>query len=202
MVLIKNRVGKTYTEEEYFELEGRSVEKHEFHNGKITKMAGADPIHNIIASRIIFELIKLLDEKEGDFIVMNSDTRIKIPKLNKYVYPDAVVVCKEIEVYEKDACTILNPILIVEVLSPSTAEYGRTNKFELYSIIPSFKEYLLVAQDQPWTATFFRKASNIWVNTAVEGLDSSIHLSSVNVSLNLSDIYKKIEFPNENKATN
>ena len=185
---------KTYSIAEYLAMEDSSVEKHEFYNGKIIKMPGASPIHNLIAVNITTQLSIELEKIESNFLVLNSDTRIHIPKFNYFLYPDAVVVCEEIQLYQGSSTVITNPLLIVEVLSPSTEDHDRTNKFSDYKQIPSFKEYVLVAQALPWVLASYKIGDRTWQDTEAEGLDTSIYLKSIDCTIDLKRIYRGIKF--------
>ena len=187
-------VNKKYSIEEYLYMEDRSVEKHEFYNGRIIKMPGAKPVHNLIATNIATQLNVELEKKTATYFVLNSDTKIHIPRLNSFVYPDAVVVCETIELYPGSETVITNPLLIVEVLSPSTEGYDRKEKFSYYKRIPSFKEYVLVEQDMPCVTTSYRIAELTWQDTIVDGIASSIHLQSIDCTIALSKIYKRVAF--------
>ena len=185
---------KTYSIDEYLSMEDSSIEKHEFFNGKIIKMPGASPIHNLIAVNITTQLSIELEKIESNFLVLNSDTRIHIPKFNYFLYPDAVVVCEEIQLYQGSSTVITNPLLIVEVLSPSTEDHDRTNKFSDYKQIPSFKEYVLVAQALPWVLASYKIGDRTWQDTEAEGLDTSIYLKSIDCTIDLKRIYRGIKF--------
>jgi Uma2 family endonuclease len=185
---------KTYSIEEYLEIEDTSIEKHEFYNGKIKKMAGAKPAHNIIAANIIAQLVNVTENKELEYFVLNSDSKIRIERFNSFVYPDAVVVCEAIEMYPGSTTVIMNPLLIVEVLSPSTEEHDRTTKFFEYQQIPSFKEYLRIDQKIPFVIASFKAAEHTWQNTEAKGLESSIYLKSIDCTIDLKKIYRGIKF--------
>ena len=185
---------KTYSIAEYLAMEDSSVEKHEFYNGKIITMPGASPIHNLIAVNISTQLSNELEKIESDFLVLNSDTRIHIPKFNYFLYPDAVVVCEGIQLYPGSSTVITNPLLIVEVLSPSTEERDRTYKFSDYKRIPSFKEYVLVTQTIPWVTASFKIGDKTWQDTDAEGLEASIYLKSIDCTIDLKKIYRGIKF--------
>ena len=177
-----------YTLEEYLDMEEKSAERHAFHNGKIIKMAGGTIKHN----RVCRNILSILDQELGqDYEAFGSDQKIYIPKYNFYFYPDAVVVSEEPIVTAK-GYAITNPILIVEVLSPSTEEYDRGKKFIDYTSIPSFKEYVLIRQDAPEIQTFFREEHDLWRKTETEGLEQSVFFKSLNISILLSRIYKKV----------
>ncbi|MEO6639497.1 MAG: Uma2 family endonuclease, partial [Ginsengibacter sp.] len=133
-------ISKTYSIAEYLAMEENSVEKHEYYNGKIIKMSGGTYNHNLIASNIITTLNMLLEEKQQEYAVLGSDMKVYSPRILSFVYPDAVVVCEKPLFYEERKDIITNPLLIVEVLSPSTEDYDRKGKFFDYKQIPSFKE--------------------------------------------------------------
>jgi len=192
-MLVEN-IEKNYTIKEYLSLEDASVEKHEFYNGKIIKMSGAKPYHNIIAANIIAALINALEKNEKEYFVLTSDSKIYNPRLNSFLYPDAVVICENIELYPGSSTVITNPLLIVEVLSPSTEEHNRTGKFYDYKLIPSFKEYVLVWQTIPSVTASYKIADRTWQDTEAEGLDSSIYLQSINCSIDLKKVYRGIKF--------
>jgi Uma2 family endonuclease len=175
---------------EYLDVEIQQGERYEYFNGEIIKMAGGTLKHNTIIKNIIFGLEVFLDDQDDKFL-FGSDQKIFLPKYNFYVYPDAVVVSDTPIVSEKGHA-IMNPILIVEVLSDSTEDYDRGQKFLQYQSIPTFKEYVLVRQDMPEVTTFFREEPNLWRSNEVSGLENSVFLKAVNISLALSRIYKKV----------
>ncbi|MGB3778628.1 MAG: Uma2 family endonuclease [Tunicatimonas sp.] len=187
--LVKER---TYTIAEYFEIDKGSETKLEYHNGKIITMSGGTATHSRIAARIIAMLSNLLDD--GPFEVYTSDIKIQISTYQKFIYPDAAVVSQQPEYYQNRKDVITNPLLIVEVLSPSTQKHDRTDKFMMYRTLPSLREYVLVEQDQPRVTTFFRNAANHWEDTDVMGLDSIARFQSVAGEISLARIYKNIEF--------
>ncbi len=187
-------VTRKYTIEEYLQLEEKSAVKHHFVHGEMIPMLGATPTHNLIAGNFITELNIELRQKEKEYYVLTSGSQIYIPKLKNFVYPDAVVVCEMIEIYPGSTTVITNPLLIVEVLSPSTARYDRTDKFFDYKRIPSFKEYVLVEQNLPLITTSFRTNNYTWEDSEAEGLTSSIYLKSLDCTLDLKKIYRGIKF--------
>lgn len=184
---------KTYTVAEYLHLERRTGEKYAFYNGILEKMAGGTIPHNRI-SRNIFGLLfnKLLSMP--DFEVFGSDQKIYLPKFHYYVYADALVVAGEPLQTEQEADAITNPILIVEVLSPSTAHYDRNQKFLEYQSLPSFKEYVLLRQDKPEAALLFREEPDMWRSSEVEGLDKALWFRSIGVGLEMKAVYDKVNF--------
>jgi len=183
-----------YTEEEYFSMAELSVDKLEYFQGKISTMAGGTSNHNLITSNVITLLNIELWQKEKQYFVLNSDQRIAIPKLNAYVYPDAVVVCETIQYYENRKDTIINPLLVVEVISNATSQTDRTTKFEKYRTLPSFKEYVLIDQNQPQVLSRFRAKPNTWLENEVSKMKDDIVLNSLEIKLSVELIYKGIEF--------
>ncbi|AEI50046.1 Uma2 family endonuclease [Runella slithyformis] len=181
----------TYSIEEYFELEAQSLEKLEYFDGKITKMPGASYVHSRIATNVLTALNVAL--MNTHFEVNNSDTKIHIPGIESFVYPDAVVICEKPLFYQGRVDTILNPLLIVEVLSPSTEEYDRGEKFYLYRSLASFKEYVVVHQKHALVSAYFRLNEKDWRTEDAANLSEAIHLQSINVTLKLSDIYRGID---------
>ena len=185
--------GRKYTEEEYFALEAQSINKLEYYNGTVIPMAGGTAVHNEIAARIIALLVHALDEKEEVFKVYNSDMKIQLPAYNRYVFPDAVVVCKEPEYYQGRPDIIVNPLLVVEVLSPSTSAHDRSGKFMDYRTLPSFQEYLLIRQDMPAVTTLYQSAPHHWEDADVQGMDQTVTLRSVDCVLSLNRLYKGVK---------
>ena len=184
---------RKYTLEEYLELEKNSEERYEYFDGEVFAMAGGSPNH----SRLGTDISSLLGQKlEGTQCeVFNSDMRIKVPKAFPYRYPDASVVCGEAVFDEiSGQPRLVNPILIVEVLSPRTAAYDLKDKFTEYQSIKSFKEYLIISQDRPHVIHHMRQSNGKWLRTDVEGLDAEVRLESINVTLSLREIYKRVKF--------
>lgn len=185
---------RTYTLDEYLAREARSQYKHEFYNGKIIRMAGAKARHNQIAANLTGALkyaLRLLPRK---FIVYNSDQKVYIESENVGVYPDAVVVCEEPQFWQGREDLIINPLLIVEVLSRSTASFDKSGKFLLYEQLPSFREYVLVEQSYPRVDSWFRTTEHSWDKTVQMNVEGNLELRSVGVSLSLTEVYEYISF--------
>ncbi len=155
--------------EEYFRLEEKSLYKNEYHNGIILKMAGAKLPHNRLASQAMTLLNIFVYENDFDYIVSNSDTKIRIEAYNKFVYPDAVVICEKPEYYDGREDTITNPRVIVEVLSKTTKNHDTTLKFDMYRTLPSFKEYVLIHQEIKRVSVYSKQANNVWILTDYDG---------------------------------
>ncbi len=185
---------RRYTEAEYLELERKSEQKHSFINGLIIPMSGATTPHLRIAGNMFFQLYGIL-ENRLDYEVFNSDTKIYLPKLSIYHYPDALVVAGQPEFASEEVGAILNPILIVEVLSDSTGRFDRFEKFTHYKTLPSFREYILIHQDRPQIDSFLRQEDpDLWRSSEVSGLESEAHFQSIDVRLALSKIYRRVSF--------
>jgi Uma2 family endonuclease len=180
-----------YTKEEYFALEESSQEKFEFENGEVFAMSGGSLPHNLIAGNVVTALNNKLADR--DCMVLGSDMRTAIDPTQSYVYPDAQVICGKVEYAEGRNDIVKNPVLVVEVLSESTELYDRGKKFKKYQTLPSFKEYVLISQTEPVVETFVRQDQNHWLYTLVEGMEATLHISSINATISLSDIYRKVE---------
>ena len=187
-------ISKTYTMEEYLSMEEKSLVKHHFINGEIIAMPGGTYNHNLIATNLTTALNNAIAEKEFDFHVLNSDMKVFISRTTSFVYPDAIVICSEPEFYSERKDIITNPLLIVEVLSPSTSETDRGTKFYDYKRIPGFKEYVLVEQANPFITSSFKTAERTWTDTEAEGLETAIYLQSIDCTIDLKKIYKGMKF--------
>ena len=191
MALAERYVERTnYTEEEYFEIERTSFGRWEYVGGEIRLMAGGKDDHNAIAANIIRALGNLLARK--DCRVYGPDMTIRTGDgIN--TFPDVAVVCGERQYYLGRKDSILNPLLVVEVLSPSTAGYDQTEKFEHYQSVPALREYLLVDQDRVQALLFTRRADG-WDLSEASERSGSLWLSSLQETLPLADVYAKITF--------
>lgn len=183
-------IAKTsWTSEEYLAWERLQSDKHEFHDGEVFDMAGATFDHDKIVINIGAELRAALRQKPCD--VCASDLRVKVSATGLYTYPDVSVVCGR-PVFEDDVLdTLLNPILLVEVLSGSTEDYDRGTKFKNYRTIPSFQEYLLVATDKVLVETYTRREDGSWVLREHRS-GERVKLVSVGVELSVDELYLKV----------
>ncbi len=185
---------KRYTLQEYLQREEKALHKHEFHNGQIIRMAGTTFKHNEIASNTISALKIAVKSLPIKYRVCNSDQKIYIRELDKALYPDALVICKEPEYWEGREDLIVNPLLIVEVASSSTRKCDRGDKFMLYELLPSFCEYVIVEQNKPHVETWFRENEITWKKSVKNTIEDEIEIKSLGVTISLSDIYDNIEF--------
>jgi len=186
-----------FTPEEYLEFERQSKVRHEYIDGELFEMAGANKNHNRISSNIIRLLGNQLIER--DCSVYGSDMRVKITAAEKYTYPDVVAICGDEAFEDETEDTLLNPMLIIEVLSKSTEAYDRGGKFEFYQLIESFREYVLISQEPFRVEQFVRKNANEWTYFEFRKPNEIVKLNSINCELVLADIYHKIQqkFPKE-----
>ena len=181
------------SEEDYLTMEEVSPVKHEYFDGEIFQMAGASEQHNTVTINIAGELHQQL--KKRPCKVYQNDMRLYIEKEGIYVYPDVMVVCGKPEIKKfKSLDNILNPVLIVEVLSESTADYDKGAKFEQYRTIESFKEYLLVSQDRKQLTRYTKQTDGSWILMDFIGDKTRIELFSIECSLAIEDIYDKVDF--------
>ncbi|MEG5018210.1 MULTISPECIES: Uma2 family endonuclease [unclassified Microcoleus] len=183
---------KTYTAEEYLELEINSQDRHEFINGEIVMMAGGTPDHNEITS--ILNAILRVSLKGKPYSIFASDQRLWVPQLNNYTYPDVMVVARPIELQSGRTDTITNPLLIAEVLSKGTKAYDRDEKFAAYRSIPSFQEYLLIDQYRLQVEQYSKTDANKWIFSEYSCMGDRLSLTSVAVEISLADLYENIEF--------
>jgi len=182
---------RRYSLDEYHAIAETSEEKCEYHNGEIIAMTGGTLNHSLVIGNIFFFLRLLL--RDTQFVAINSELRLWIPEYHCGVYPDAMIFDGRPQLNGDRKDEVLNPLLIVEVLSPSTEEYDRTNKFRMYRSIPNFCEYLLVRQNEPLVERYSKQAQG-WLFSDFDNLEQSILLDSVNIELSMSEIYRDIIF--------
>ena len=182
---------KTVTPEEYLAAERRSEIKHEYDRGFIIAMAGASRWHNVITSSLNREISTQLKGRPCETYA--NDMRILVADTGLYTYPDLVIACGEPRFLDAETDTLINPVAIVEVLSPSTEAYDRGKKFAHYRRIPSLVEFVLVAQDRPLVERFTRRGDE-WALATFEGLDATLALESAGVRVPLREIYDRVDF--------
>jgi Uma2 family endonuclease len=179
-----------YTAEEYLALERKAAYKNEFHDGEIYAMPGASRTHNLITFNIARELGVQLKKRPCEAYI--NDMRVKAAEARSYHYPDIAVVCDTPQFEDAQLDTLLNPTVLIEVLSPSTEAYDRGGKFAHYRKIASLREYLLVAQDQASIERYLRQG-DVWILSEAVGLESSIALESIDCVLSLREVYDKLQ---------
>lgn len=177
---------------EYLALERQAETKSEYHDGEIVATAGASREHNVIVLNTGRELSAQLRGRPCEAYV--NDMRVRIPARNIYTYPDLVVVCDEPQFEDAEVDTLLNPTVIIEVLSLSTERYDRGRKFAQYRTLPSLREYLLIAQDEYRIDYYRREADGNWFIGEAQGRDAILTLA-IGCTLALADIYERITLP-------
>jgi len=178
---------------EYLAFESNSKEKHEYYKGEVFAMAGAKIAHNIIAVNTLTTIKQALKGKPCK--PFNSDQRIHIPENTLFTYPDISIVCGEIVTLNKnDEMNIVNPVVLIEVLSRSTREYDRFMKFQFYRNIPSLKEYLLIDFESVNVEAYTITPAGDWEPAIYKNITQSIPIKAIQMQLALSDVYEGIQF--------
>src|SRR5581483_6165958 len=181
------------TPEEYIALERKALYKNEYCNGEISAMPGASREHILIVVNLGSDLNTQLENRDCE--VYTTEMRVRTPDTKLYTYPDVAVVCGPPKFEDQSVDTLLNPTLIVEVLSPSTEAYDRTKKFSAYRTINSLQEYILTSQQECRVTQFIRPASGPWLFQEFTNLEDTIHFQSIKCSVSLKKIYARIQFP-------
>lgn len=183
-----------YNADQYLALEEGADYRSQFYFGEIFAMAGASRRHNVVAGNIYAGLHGQLKGRRCE--VYQNDMRVKVnPEF--YTYPDIVVICGEPQVEKKNGENLLNPTLLIEILSPSTEKFDRGDKFRLYRLMPSVKEYLLVSQSNVNIEHYVRQEDNAWLFQEIRDLNGRVHLPSIDCELSLADAYDKVDFSEE-----
>jgi Uma2 family endonuclease len=182
---------RTYlTPQEYLAFERKATTKHEYLAGEIVAMSGASFAHNFITGDIFGELRAQLQGRRCK--AATNDMRVKVSKTGSYFYPDVVVFCGEPQAEDNESDTLLNPTVIIEVLSPSTEARDRGEKFWHYQQLASLQEYVLVSQDRVCVEHYLREGA-YWLRTEFRALEDIMPLSSIECELRLRDIYNSVE---------
>ena len=181
---------RKYTPEEYLALERQAEQRSEYYAGEIFAMSGASRRHSLIAGNIFAALHGQLRGRPCE--VHMNDMRVKVSPTGLYTYPDVVALCGEPRFDDVQRDTLLNPNVIIEVLSPSTEAYDRGNKAAQYRQLPSLAEHLLVSQEHMHVEQYIRQADGQWLFSEVSGKDARIHLPSIKAVLVLAEIYDNV----------
>jgi Uma2 family endonuclease len=192
---MSSQAQKHYTPEEYLALERQAQCKSEYYAGEIFAMAGASRWHNLIVTNVLRELS--LQLKGRPCTTYPSDMRVKVSPTGLYTYPDVTVVCGEAQFEDNQQDTLLNPTLIVEVLSESTEAYDRGGKFAHFRKLTSLMEYVLITQTKPHIEHYVRQPDNRWLLSEVDSLPHAIHLPSIDCHLALAEVYDKVDIVGE-----
>ena len=179
----------TITPEEYLAREAEAEYKSEYRDGEVVAMTGASRAHVLIVTNVVSELRTRLKHRPCE--VYAADLRLKVQSAGLYTYPDIMVVCGQPHFADGRNDTVTNPLLIIEVLSPSTAAYDRGDKFGFYQKIPSLREYILIDQERIFVERF-GKQDGQWLGTKASTREEALPLSSVDVVLPLPEVYAKV----------
>lgn len=181
-----------FSPKEYLELERKAEYKSEYFNGEIFAMSGASKNHNKIAANLTALIWNKL--RNSKCKVYGSDMRVNISESGLLTYPDLTIVCEEEKFLDKEFDTLLNPTIIIEILSESTEKFDRGIKFEHYRKINSLKEYLLVSQTSPKIEQFIKQADGKWLYSESVGLNSIISIPTIEFELPLNDVFFNIDY--------
>jgi Uma2 family endonuclease len=181
-----------YTPEEYLELEEAADYKSEYRDGEIVPMTGGTTNHNKIALNFAAYLKFALRGQDYDIYI--GDVRLWIPRYRQYTYPDVMVIQGEPLYTGTGTTTVMNPLLIVEVLSKSTKNYDLGDKFIYYRSIPEFQEYILIDQTKHHVMQYTKTSDGKWLLTEHESQEAILELSSIEFKINLSEIYDRVNF--------
>ncbi|MBA3534035.1 MAG: Uma2 family endonuclease [Ardenticatenales bacterium] len=180
---------------EYLAFERQAGNKHEYYAGEIFAMVGASREHTLIVSALIRLLGNQLLERPCN--VYPSDMRVKVDKKGKYTYPDVMVACGEEHFDDEENDTLLNPVIVIEVLSESTEAYDRGKKFEHYQYITTLTDYLLVCQYPYRIEHYVRQSDNQWLYQEFHEAENMVEIASIGCVLSLADVYAKVNKPHE-----
>lgn len=184
---------RRFTVEDYLRMESESMEKHEYYNGEIFSMSGAKLDHNIITSNLMGHLHPNLENSSCQ--VFGSDLAVHVEANGLFTYPDISIVCGEPVTRENDALHLMNPSVIIEVLSPSTKEYDRGDKFKLYQGLPTLREYVLIDSKSVLVEHFIKNAKGEWELQKYSGPGDILLIEAAGVSVSLKKIYARTQFP-------
>lgn len=180
------------TVKDYLEFERKSEERHEYFDGEIFAVSGAKRNHNKIVGNLSGLMWQHLKGKDCEFYP--NDMRVFVPETGLYTYPDLAVVCGGPKFKDEVFDTLLNPVLLIEVLSESTESYDRGKKFQHYRSIESLREYVLVSQDEARIEKYVKQGDGFWILSEAVGLKSEIEFSTIECRVALSEVYDKIDF--------
>jgi Uma2 family endonuclease len=183
---------RLFTVEEYLAIERADEFRNEYLEGEIYAMSGGSPEHSTIATNLTIEIGSQLKNRPCQ--AFSSDMKVRSATMSMFAYPDLTIVCDEPEFHDRYQDALLNPIVLFEVLSPSTEGYDRGPKFTHYQTIGSLRDYVLVAQDEPRMEHFVRHGESQWLLTTVEGLDAKLHIASIDCTILLSEAYHRVKF--------
>lgn len=191
---MENLARRLLTHSEYLKLEREALEKSECYRGEIFRMNGANEIHNLVVTNLIGEISILF--KNQPCKVYPSDMKVYIQESDLFTYPDVTIVCSKALFYDDSNDVLLNPEVVIEVLSPMTEKYDRGKKFELYRKNPNLKEYILVSTKQKKMESFLKQEFD-WSYKETLDADKEFSICSLGVSILIDEVYAKVEMKEE-----
>jgi Uma2 family endonuclease len=194
VVLEPRKEPRRYTLAEYLRREERSEELHEYYDGIITKLPMARGPHNRITMNMGTALNNAFDKKGKNYFVEGCQQIIYLPSLNIGLYPDVLVIGETPQYFDNNEVLLINPLIIIEVLSKSTAKYDKNAKFEKYKTLDSFQEYVLIDQNRAYIKTHFKEEPNLWRDSFFMESTGKLYLKSVDCEIDMAAIYKNITF--------
>ncbi len=189
---MQDQAKKYYTVADYLDSEELSLHKNEYYQGELYPMSGASMNHNRLVGNLYSRLNLILQNNKCE--VFMSDMKIWVKNRELFTYPDIAVVCGTPQFYPDRDDTITNPMIIVEVLSESTQNYDRGEKFVLYRLLPSFKEYILIDQYTHHVEQFVKNPEGKWILSKFDHLGETVKFSTLDFQISLKEIYHKVEF--------
>lgn len=180
------------TEEEYLLFEAQATDRHEYYQGEVFAMAGGSVEHARLCGNAYGEVRQRLKGKRCE--AFGSDLRIHVEAAGLYTYPDISIICADIKRHKGRSDTVINPAVIIEVLSPDTERYDRGQKFEFYREIPSLHEYILISTARMKAEHFARQPSGQWLLTIYSAPEEQLKIESIGEAIPLSDIYDRVSF--------
>jgi Uma2 family endonuclease len=183
------------TARQYLALERKSEARHIFIDGDVFAMAGASRAHNRIAGNVYRSLDEAFDDRDCEAFIV--DMRVKIASANSYVYPDVVATCGSAEFAGDEFDSLVNPQVVVEVLSPSTESFDRVKKFKMYQQLDSLRHYVLISQDLVQVELFSKTGSGTWDFWATADSDDVLELPAISCSISVDRIYVDVDFPRD-----
>jgi Uma2 family endonuclease len=191
-ILKPEKQPRRYTLAQYLRREDSSTELLEYYDGIIRKLPLANGVHNEIIMNVGYCLKSRFKEKGKKHRVSGGQQKVYMPALNLGVYPDVLVITDTPKYWDENEVLLINPIVIVEVLSKSTKKHDRTSKFVDYKTLESFREYVLIDQNKCYIETYYKEKQNVWHGTDYKDINGSIYLKSIDCTIALADIYKNI----------
>ncbi len=180
--------------QDYLTIERASEIRHEYYNGEMFAMSGATRAHNVIAGNIFRRLLEQFEDRDCEAYM--ADMRVKVDRKGLYTYPDVVTACDP-KFEDEEFDTLINPRVIVEVLSKSTEGYDRGTKFEIYRRLPSLQDYVLVSQDKMHIEHFQRQPDGRWILEEFDAPERTLAFETSNCILQVADVYTKVSFNKE-----